>query len=101
MLRMLNRQAHLLMLSLRIVKHLSNIEHTTTGHACLVEFGYPVRDRLLPDLFIQRSIDGLAVGKAQRVVGKLRTLPQMLKIERCEQFEIKRIVTRCDRDLTI
>ena len=101
MLRMLNRQPHLLMLRLGIVEDLADIEYTPTGHTCFVELCYPMRNRLLPDLFIQLCIDGLAIGKAQRVVGKLRTLPQMLEIKRGQQFEIKRIITRCDRNLTI
>jgi len=97
-LGMLDRQAHLLMLRLRVVKDLTDIEYPTTGHPSLVEFFNPVRDGFLPNLFVERGIDRLAIGKAQSIVGKLGALPQVFELERYQQLVIERIVTRRDRD---
>jgi len=57
-----------------------------------------VRDGFLPNLFVERGIDRLAIGKAQSIVGKLGALPQVFELERYQQLVIERIVTRRDRD---
>ncbi len=63
-LGMLNRQTHLLMLCLWIVKHLTDIEHAPARDTRFIELGNPMRDGLLPNLFVQSRIDRLAIGKA-------------------------------------
>lgn len=73
--------AHLLVLGLRIGKHLGHVEHPSARHAGAVDHIDPMRYRHQARARIDLAIDGAAVFKAQRVVGKLGSVFEVLQIK--------------------
>ena len=67
MIRMLNRQPHLLMLGLGVVKGLLHVQHSATGHACLIQDFDPMCDRLFTNFDIDLGVNLLAILKSQLV----------------------------------
>ena len=98
---MVNGDAHLLVLGLRISKHLGHIEHTATGHTGAVDDFNPMINALQAGACIDLAIDGAAVFKAQTVVGKFGAVFEVFQAQGGEQLDIKTVVRWGHGDLSI